>query len=175
MNRENLELKYDRGIFIYLAPRNFDRDADFAQCESCRMFVHESALKAKEGSRCIIHGARAIIDEDDSCGFWVPWPEGEPVPRVIADHAAELDKGVAASITPEQSGLVGDRVQCHRCAQFEPKRSRCGLYAALNEAAPQVFDLDEQVKPHACCNAWTDEVASAGDLRAQIRGALSRA
>ncbi len=154
--------KYGRGPFIYLEPRPIDGDADYAQCGSCRMFVPEM-------QRCIIHGAKVDVDEDDSCGFWVPWPKGERVQHVIDDHAAELKKGVGPSVTPEESGLVDDRVQCHRCVQFDSKQSKCALYDELNKMLPKLFDIPTKVHPHACCNAWTDDGASAANLKAQIR------
>lgn len=153
--------KLDRGIFLYLEPRRIDDEECFAQCGTCRMFVPETSLEKMDGSRCIIHGARVSIDEDDSCGFWVPWPKGSPNQQVIDDHAGEIEKGVAPSVTPEQSGLVDDAVQCRHCVQFDEEESECALYASLNKLQPKLFDLDVSVKPHACCNAWSDEVPNA--------------
>jgi hypothetical protein len=150
--------KIDRSSFIYLPPKN-GTEEDFAQCGPCRMFVPEELLpKGFKGDRCIIHGTRVVIDEDDSCGFMVPWPtpDGTPNVEVQKDHAAELAKDIPGSVTPEQSGLVSRRVQCHRCKWPANKAiTRCRLYYMLTKKFPDIFDLDPNIEPHACCNAQT--------------------
>lgn len=137
-----------RDAFLYLAPKK-DK-ATFAQCGPCRMFVPE--VEGREGGRCVIHGSDVEIDEDDSCGFMVEWPtpDGKPNPEVVKDHAEELAKGIPGSVTPEESGLVDRRVQCHRCRYMEDGPT-CGLYAKLNQMSD--FDLDEKIERNACCNA----------------------
>jgi hypothetical protein len=152
--------KIGRDAFIYLAPKTEGQAEDFAQCGPCRMFVPEAALKGSElkGDRCIIHGSFVALDDDDSCGFMVPWPtpDGSPNPEVVADHARELIKMIPGSVSPEDSGLVDRRVQCHRCKFPEDKQvMRCGLYAALNRQFADIFDLKVEIEPHACCNAQT--------------------
>lgn len=148
--------KIGRDAFIYLAPPAGHEEKDFAQCGPCRMFVPQKALgEGSSGSRCIIHGSFQEVDEDDSCAFMVAWPtpDGSPVPKVVADHAAELRKGITGSVTPIESGLVSRRVQCHRCRFPNSKVTRCGLYEDLNARLPKVFNLDPNIQPHACCNA----------------------
>jgi hypothetical protein len=140
---------YSRAIFIYLEPRPQDSPESLAQCGSCRMWVPPN--------RCIIHGAQVEVDDDDSCGFWVPWPKGTPNPEVIHDHRREIDNGVGPSVTPSDSGLVDELVQCHRCVHFA--KGNCGLYQMLNQSRPDLFKLEIEVDPHGCCNAWSDESA----------------
>jgi hypothetical protein len=155
--------KVTRAAFIYLEPKPRDDNGTFAQCWSCRMFVPE--VTGLDGGRCIIHGSKVDIDADDSCGFYVDWPteDGEPNPQVVHDHAEELAKNIPGSVTPEESGLIDDRVQCHRCAFAEAGATVCGLYRSLSRARPRIVDLDDRIKPHACCNAWTDRGSGDGD------------
>ncbi len=128
------------------------------------MFVQ--SVNGLDGSRCIIHGSKIDIDDDDSCGFWVDWPtkDGKPIPEVVANHASELSDGLAGSVTPEESGLVDELVQCRHCV-FSTEGARvCGLYRDTNRAMPQTFALDEKIQPNACCNAWT-EIPDADDAK----------
>ncbi len=141
--------KITRDAFLYLAPKK--EKENFAQCIACRMFIPE--VEGYKGGRCVIHGSEVEIDGDDSCGFMVEWPtaNGAPNPETVEDHAEELAKGVPGSVTPEESGLVSRRVQCHRC-RFVEEGPRCGLYIELNSVSSN-FDLDVNIEPHACCNA----------------------
>ena len=143
--------KIGRDAFLYLPPKK-GVEEDFAQCGPCRMFVPE--VEGREGGRCVIHGSEVEVDEDDSCGFMVPWPspDGAPNPEIIEDHAEELAKGIPGSVSPEYSGLVSRRVQCHRCRFEENGATKCGLYAKLNKEFPDIFDLDEKITPNSCCN-----------------------
>lgn len=148
--------KVGRVAFLYLDPKPRDDKGTFAQCWSCRMFVPK--VEGLEGSRCIIHGSKVCVDADDSCGFYVDWPtaKGEPNPEVQEDHAEELKKGIPGSVTPDESGLVDKRVQCHRCIFARNEARVCGLYAALNRASDAV-KFDEKITPNSCCNAWTEK------------------
>jgi hypothetical protein len=152
--------KVTRDAFLYLPPKHGVAE-DFAQCGPCRMFVPAKYLHdGMEGGRCIIHGSRVVIDEDDSCGFMVPWPtpDGSANTKVYRDHAAELVKELPGSVTPEQSGLVSRKVQCHRCRFKRNKEATlCNLFYTLTKKMPDKFDLDENIEPHACCNAQTPE------------------
>lgn len=143
--------KVTRDAFLYLEPKH--NEEDFAQCGPCRMFVGEG--HGFDEGRCILHGTRVEIDDDDSCGFMAEWPtpDGAPNPEVVLDHARELHEGIPGSVTPKESGLVDRRVQCHRCKFANAAVSRCGLYEKLNAAFPEIFDLDPKIKRHACCNA----------------------
>ncbi len=168
--------KIGREAFLYLAPRKgIDDPKTFAQCGPCRVFVPEEELKGFSGDRCVFHGSKVKVDDDDSCGFMCPWPKGKPEPEVVADHAREIEKGIPGSVKPEVSGLVSKLVQCHRCVWPKDKVTKCGLYERLNRTFPEIFDLDENIETHACCNAWDDDIQTTkGDIRAQIRGAMSR-
>lgn len=150
--------KIGREAFLYLAPRKgIDDPKTFAQCGPCRVFVPEEALNERfDGDRCVFHGSKKKVDDDDSCGFMVPWAKGKPEPEVVAKHAKEIEKGIPGSTTPERSGLVSKLVQCHRCAWPKDQATKCGLYEKLNREFPEIFDLDEKIEPHACCNAWDD-------------------
>ncbi len=141
--------KIGRDAFLYLPPKK-GVEEDFAQCGPCRMFVPE--VEGREGGRCVIHGSEVEVDEDDSCGFMVPWPspDGAPNPEIVEDHAEELAKGIPGSVSPEYSGLVSRRVQCHRC-RFMEEGPTCGLYVELNRSSN--FDLEVEIEAHACCNA----------------------
>lgn len=148
--------KIERDAFLFLVPKFPGKQQNFAQCVDCRMFVPEKFLNGKmSGDRCIVHGSNVKIDDDDSCGFMVPWPTegGKPNPEVVADHAAELLKMIPGSVDPEESGLVSRRVQCHRCRFADGAVANCGLYETLNDAFPDVFDMDPEIETHSCCNA----------------------
>jgi hypothetical protein len=97
-----------------------------------------------------------------------PTPDGRPVPHAVAGHAAELRKGIEGSVTPEESGLVDRRVQCHRCEFAEKGAIYCGLFAKINKALPEEFDLNPKIHPHGCCNAQQPRLEPAhkgGDRR----------
>ncbi len=153
--------KVERDAFIYLEPKPRDDESSFAQCGSCRMFVPK--VMGLTGSRCIIHGSKQKIDVGDSCGFYVDWPMGKPNPKVQQDHAAELEKDIPGSVKASESGLVDNRVQCHRCTFALDGATLCGLYLQLTRKAPNFVSLDDKIEPHACCNAWTEKTADADD------------
>jgi hypothetical protein len=155
--------KITRDAFLYLEPKTSAQKQDFAQCGPCRMFVPESYLDGKLiGDRCIIHGSLIAIDADDSCGFFVPWPNPDkPNSEVMRDHAEELLKMIPGSVTPEESGLVDRKVQCHRCRFANAKVDVCGLYDGLNDSFPDVFDLKTEILKNACCNAQEPKISSA--------------
>ena len=148
----------DRSAFLYLEPKK-GNEKEFAQCGTCRLFVPGPKGSGGEAGetlgRCVIHGSYVDIDEDDSCGFYVPWPTpgGVPIPKVVADHKAELEKGIQGSVTAVESGLVDREVQCHRCRFAEVGATRCGLYVELNKKMPDKVLLNPKIEPHACCNA----------------------
>ncbi len=151
-----------RDAFVFLTPKSDKQKEDFAQCGPCRMFVPEESLSGKmDGDRCIVHGSKQKIGEYYSCGLFVSWPtsDGSPVAHVVKDHAKELLKIIPGSVTPKDSGLVDRRVQCHRCEFSEDGNTKCGLYSRLNQAMPEIFNLDEKITPNSCCNAQEPKVA----------------
>ncbi len=146
--------KIGRDAFLYLEPGKSPPE-NFAQCEPCRMMVPDEYLPG-DVDRCIIHGSSVKVDEGFSCGFMCGWPTGKPNPEVIRNHAAELKRGVAGSVTPKESGLVDRPVRCENCYYHEAKPSGCGLYRKLQKAMPETFDFGGfAVHPKACCNANT--------------------
>lgn len=149
--------KVTRAAFIYLEPKLRDDKETFAQCWSCRMFVPE--VEGLKGGRCIIHGSKVEVSLGATCGFYVDWPtpKGECDPAVVKAHAEELAGGIAASVTPEESGLINEKVQCRRCVFGENNATICAFFRALNLRAPSVSDFDTKIKPNACCNAWTEK------------------
>lgn len=145
------DTKVTRSAFLYLEPKPRDSAEEFAQCSSCRMFVPK--VEGLNGSRCIIHGSKVEVSPGATCGLYVDWPTGKPNQQVVDNHAAELAKDIAGSVTPQESGLVNMKVQCHRCSFAEEEATICGLYRKLNSM--DLGKFDENIKPHACCNAWT--------------------
>ena len=163
-------MKIERDAFLFLKPKHLDED--FAQCGPCRMFVPAEALDGKMKGRCILHGSKVDIDEDDSCGFMAPWPtpDGKPNPKVVGDHAAELLKNIPGSVTPEDSGLVSRRVQCHRCVYADQSVSKCGLYAKLNRLMSDEFNLDTKIERHSCCNAQMPKNSMRETIAQAVKG-----
>lgn len=125
--------KITRAAFLYMPPGK--RGEDNAQCKSCIMWLAEH-------DRCIIHAADVVVDDDDSCGFYLP---GSPARKGMGRPMG--------LVTPKESGLVGRQVRCDNC--FYADHGSCGLYAELNRTMPAVFDLDEKIDADACCNAQT--------------------
>jgi hypothetical protein len=149
---KSAEEKITRDAFLYMAP--VPPEQKFAQCEECRVFVPREKLGSEAG-RCVFHGAQLPISYDQSCGLFCPWPKGKKDSEVIAEHVKAIQAGIAASVTPEESGLVSRQVRCENCEYFEKQKSLCGLYLLLNKMLPQIFNLDTRVEPYACCNAQT--------------------
>ena len=138
--------KITRAAFLYFEPdRTGTREEDFAQCGSCRMFV--------PGTQCIILGSDVHLGPRWSCGFYAPWPNGVRNAEVVANHRAELAKGLKGSVTPEEAGLVNREVRCENCAFFEDETDECELYEQLNKLP--LFDLDVKIEEYGCCNAQT--------------------
>lgn len=146
--------KVERDAFLFFMPHSNSPEEEFAQCETCRMWVPETYSGTK--NLCILHGSKVTVEGTASCGLYAIWPKGKPNPAVIKDHADELKQGVPGSVTPEESGLVDRPVRCDNCGFFEADNT-CGLYETLNRQLPDVFDLDTKVAEDACCNANTEE------------------
>ncbi len=124
-NREKIK----RDAFLYLD----SNDKEFAQCGTCWLFHAEK-------ERCAILGPDFVVDDDDSCCFYI---KGE-VPK---------DLKLVKRVTPKDAGFVERAVRCENC--LYGGSGECKLYKMLNEKFPDVFDLDEQIEPRACCNANT--------------------
>lgn len=122
--------KIDGSAFLYLPPKS---PADeFAQCGTCTLFKPDS-------KRCGIFSPKDKVTADQSCGFYL---HGTPTE----------DQECKSIVTPDQAGLVTGSVRCENCSWFDGK---CGLYKMLNEKLPDDFNLDPDVDPKGCCNAFT--------------------
>ncbi len=122
--------KIDGSAFLYLPP---NQPADeFAQCGTCFLFKPES-------ERCGIFSPDDKVTAEQSCGLYL---HGEP----------KEDQECRSIVTPEQAGLVDGPVRCENCSWFDGK---CGLFDTLNKKMGDVFEIDENVDPKGCCNAWS--------------------
>jgi len=119
-----------RDAFLYMEPRWPLQQ--FAQCATCAHFLQ---------GRCALFWQTDPVTAGDSCGLYVHGPN--------ATSGAPL-----GLLRPAEAGFVARAVRCENCAFFDA--GVCGLYRQLNSALPQVFALDPQVNPKACCNAQTE-------------------
>src|SRR5215472_2862482 len=121
--------KVKRDAFLYLDPQgNAD---EFAQCGTCKEFL--------SGDICYIFGSP--VSSRGSCGLYIP---GKADPEWKAE---------GRFVSPEEAGYVERPVRCENCAFFEA--GNCGLFDTLNDALPDVFDLETVVDAKGCCNAQT--------------------
>jgi hypothetical protein len=120
--------RIDRSAFLYLPPK--PPNAQFAQCASCVHFIPDD--------RCGIFSDKDQVQADASCGLYL--------------HGKPNDQQCRDIVTPEQAGYVTGAVRCENCSWYEQRT--CGLYKMLQQRLPDVFDLDIQVDPQGCCNAW---------------------
>lgn len=123
--------KITRDAFLYMSPK--EPKDEFAQCMSCEAYMPGT-------KRCAILEKTTEVLPDMSCGLYV---HGEP-----SDEQEQV-----GSVTAEEAGLVHRQVRCQNCSWFGPKG--CELFNTLNEAHPDIFDLDTDVDENACCNAQT--------------------
>lgn len=123
--------KVRRDAFLYLGPAG--RADRFAQCGTCGLF--RLSLQS-----CVIVADRIVAE--GSCGLYA---HGTP-----AD-----DQPQRASVTQTDAGYVVREVRCENCRFFASQSSVCSLYADLNEAFPDIFDLATRVDAQGCCNAQT--------------------
>ena len=138
--------KITRSSYLYLEPKTHKKD--HAQCSSCMMWTGEKA------NTCTIHGSKEKVTGDMSCGFYV---EGDPMPEMAGEEHA--------SVTSDESGLYKGDVRCENCDAFEDGESECELFEKLNEKMPEHFELDTNVQPKACCNAFHPSKPSVKRLR----------
>jgi hypothetical protein len=105
---------------------------------------------------CTIHGPKEKITGDMSCGFYV---EGDPMPEMAGEEHS--------SVTADESGLYDGKVRCENCDSFESDESECEFFEKLNEDLPDYFELDTNVQPKACCNAFHPAKPSVNKLRSK--------
>lgn len=120
-------MKIKRDAFLYLD----GTDSRFAQCGTC----------VTGYNTCKIMGNTRVSVEYGSCGFYIRG-------RAVLTLAI-------ANLTKTQTGYVERRVRCENCKFFNYPRSGCRLFASLNKTDPEIWDLDDRVSPHGCCNAQT--------------------
>jgi hypothetical protein len=120
--------RIDRSAFIYLPPK--PPAEQFAQCATCVHFIPDH--------RCGIFGDNDRVQAKASCGLYL--------------HGETSDRACRGIVTPEQAGYVAGAVRCENCSWYEDHT--CGLYEMLQQRLPDVFDLDTEVDPQGCCNAF---------------------
>lgn len=130
-----------RDAFLYLSPEGGGED--FAQCGTCAFFGK---------THCALFTGDFAVDADDSCGCYLPHTpahETGPVPALNL-------------ISPGDAGFVKRKVRCENCYHGDARtrdgreEHYCKLYADLNKTLPAAFDLEEVIRPKACCNAHTE-------------------
>lgn len=124
----------DRSAFLYMEP-NPETDK-FATCGTCASFNREK-------KRCKWFGPNDEVDENDTCGLYVQGPNTNEAPTGFS--------------TKKEAGFFDGPPQCRRCNAYDARdksRIHCDLYVQLNRMLPKQWKLDEEIKPHACCNAW---------------------
>lgn len=120
-----------RDTFIYLDPKG-DKE-QFAQCSTCRMWT------GPENNTCSILG-KIKVTGDMSCTLYT---YGKPSPILVGKESP--------TYTAQEVGLVKRVVRCENCRSFE--NGICLLFQTLNKSNSDLFDLDEKVNAHGCCNA----------------------
>jgi hypothetical protein len=110
----------------------------FATCGTCARFNREKG-------RCywFSNSKADEVDENDTCGLYVQGPNTTEEPRSL--------------VTKKEAGFFDGPPQCRRCNAFDNRdksHQHCDLYVQLNRMFPNMWKLKEEVKPHACCNAW---------------------
>jgi len=150
--------KITRAAFLYMDPSTKSPQDEFAQCDTCRMFV--PAGEAAPTARCVVLGSKQKVGPEYSCGLYSVWPKGKPDPHVVLQHAMELSRGLPASVSAAEAGLVERQVRCENCEFYQEGSSDCHLYWTLNKSLPGLFELDIHVDKHGCCNAQTAKGSS---------------
>lgn len=126
-----------RDAFGYMEPD--PSIPDFAQCSSCRVWL-------KDRDRCHWLADDFKVDEDDSCILYV---QGPPISG---------DDRTTGALTPQEVGFYDGKTRCQNCVSLNKDDGSCNLFRKLNAEFPDIFDLDEGVKPRACCNAFMGDV-----------------
>jgi hypothetical protein len=142
-----------RAAFLYFDPKgDAEERSRHAQCSTCMMWTSNAGANPL---RCHIHGKKLRVHGDDTCGLYVhgkPMPKG-PVMKLVS--------------TKESGFLRHTEVRCENCAHFSPAQSRCGLYEQLNKL--RRFELDADVHPQGCCNAWEEDDMPASEIMSKFK------
>jgi hypothetical protein len=123
--------KIERSAFLYLEGAN----RDFAQCGTCYAY-------APDDKRCALFGPKVSVAPTDSCGFYLK-AYGSEAPALTTKNR----------VSPKDAGFYKGSVRCENC--YYGGGGKCGLYQELNKKLPDYFDLDINIEPRACCNAFT--------------------
>ena len=121
-----------RWAFIYMEPKDPDSAKEFAQCSTCQLFMPGK-------KRCGIFGPDDVVKANASCGLYL---QGKP-------HDTQPIQNI---VTPAAAGYVEGQVRCENCSWY--KDGTCELFANLDKAMPDTFNLGSTVSPKGCCNAW---------------------
>jgi len=125
--------KIGRWAFLYMEPKTPEDAKEFAQCSTCKMF-----LPGKK--RCGIFGPDDEVKALASCGLYL---QGK-------SHDNQKIQNI---VTPEAAGYVEGAARCENCSWY--KDGTCGLFADLDKAMSDTFELGSNVSPKGCCNAWS--------------------
>lgn len=123
--------RIDRSAFLYLEPQGSNKK-EFAQCSTCAAYKPFT-------KRCSLFSSKDYVKPEASCGLYL---KGKP----------SEDQETSSMITPKEAGYMEGKVRCENCRSFAD--GKCAVFAQLNELLPNTFDLDANVKPLACCNAF---------------------
>lgn len=122
----------DRAVFLYSEPKG--EVENYAQCATCFLWT---------GPACLIHGKEVQVTGDMTCCYYV---QGNP--------QKEMQGKEFISVTPKESALQKRAVRCENCQYFS--KGACGWFKMVNEAFPDLFNLDVSVKEKACCSMNTE-------------------
>ena len=126
--------KLKRDAFLYMDPKG-EKD-EFAQCSSCRAFTGKSCVKFPKGN---------TVEAGGSCGLY---EKGEGDPSMVGKELGSANK--------REAGYVVRKVRCENCSFFHEEKGHCELFEHLTKQFPNVFDLDDKVDKHGCCNAQVE-------------------
>jgi len=137
-------MKMRRDVFNYFD--NADNAPNYAQCGSpCYHFDRDNGLCA------IMRSDDNAAAAGDTCNKFCP---GQ-----YDGHRVKDGEGL---LKPEVGFRSGTAARCENC--FWLGGIQCGFFAACNESAPDIFDLDENVNPLGCCDAQTPKILDYGTV-----------
>lgn len=124
-------MKIKRNAFIYIEGKG----DDFAQCRSC--------TKWNPRTKICVDPLDMLVLGSWSCCLYSPGTFA----------GGERRK----TMTPEEAGLYKGAVRCENCIYENEGATYCGLFRKLNSKFPDDFDLEEEIDPYGCCNAFTPQ------------------
>ena len=127
----------DRSAFGYMEPH--PDTPEFGQCRTCRLWL-------RKVKKCYWLRPQDHVDAADSC---IMYGQGAP-----NDDPNAKPTGTFA---PDVVGFYDGSVRCENCNARDfrdPTKPHCDFFVQLNRMLPKLFDLEERIKPRACCNAF---------------------